>query len=172
MIQAFAPWHEFYALLGTASATMVALLFVAASIGSGFFSRSQSAGLRVFLSATVVHFGAILAVCLTVLAPISSAVLFGVIIVSCGCFGLLYCTVGVHGVVRQGINARIDHEDRLWYGLLPVIGYLGTTGSGIAVAMRLELACVSLALATALLLLVGMHNAWDITVWTITRSKE
>ena len=29
-------WHEFYLLLGTAGATLLALLFVAVSLGTGF----------------------------------------------------------------------------------------------------------------------------------------
>jgi hypothetical protein len=32
-------WHEFYTLLGTAAAALVALLFVAASIGAGLYQR-------------------------------------------------------------------------------------------------------------------------------------
>ena len=36
-------WHEFYILLGTAAAALVALLFVAVSIGAGFFSRESRA---------------------------------------------------------------------------------------------------------------------------------
>ncbi|MFL5065808.1 MAG: hypothetical protein ACJ8ED_14275 [Xanthobacteraceae bacterium] len=31
-------WREFYLLVGTAAAALVALLFVAASIGAGFLS--------------------------------------------------------------------------------------------------------------------------------------
>ena len=34
-----APWHEFYALLGTAAAALVALLFVAVSIGASVSRR-------------------------------------------------------------------------------------------------------------------------------------
>jgi len=36
-------WHEFYILLGTAAAALVALLFVAVSIGAGFLSRETPA---------------------------------------------------------------------------------------------------------------------------------
>jgi hypothetical protein len=32
-------WHEFYLLLGTAGATLVALLFVAISVGAGFLTQ-------------------------------------------------------------------------------------------------------------------------------------
>jgi hypothetical protein len=45
-----------YALLGTAAGTLVGLLFVAATVATGIFPTDRPAPLRVFLSATVVHF--------------------------------------------------------------------------------------------------------------------
>ncbi len=39
-------WREFYVLLGTAGATLVALLFVAVSLGSGYLTESRAAGTR------------------------------------------------------------------------------------------------------------------------------
>lgn len=69
MNEALATWHDFYALLGEASATMIGLLFVAASVGSGVFSQSQRGAVRMFLSASVVQFATILGSCLVVLAP-------------------------------------------------------------------------------------------------------
>ena len=38
-------WHNFYALIGGASATLVALIFVAASIGAEVFTRKGQAGI-------------------------------------------------------------------------------------------------------------------------------
>jgi hypothetical protein len=52
------------------------------------FSAERRAPLRVFVSASVVHFSGILAVCLIVLAPLQGEVLYGVLIVGCGVFGL------------------------------------------------------------------------------------
>jgi hypothetical protein len=37
-------WREFYLLVGTAAAALVALLFVAASIGAGYLSASAAPG--------------------------------------------------------------------------------------------------------------------------------
>ena len=74
---ALGPWHEFYMLGGTASATMVGLLFVAASVGAGVFSADRRAPLRVFLSASVVNFSTVLAACLVVLAPVGNWMLLG-----------------------------------------------------------------------------------------------
>jgi hypothetical protein len=38
-------------------------------------------------------------------------------------------------------------------------------------AMRLDLGSIALASSMALLLATGLHNAWDITVWGITRKQ-
>jgi hypothetical protein len=35
-------WHDFYLLLGTAGATLVALLFVAVSLGVGYLTPERS----------------------------------------------------------------------------------------------------------------------------------
>ncbi|MCW3476565.1 hypothetical protein [Limobrevibacterium gyesilva] len=171
-LEALASWHEFYALLGGASATMTGLLFVAASVTSGIFSPGRNAALRVFLSASVVHFAGILAVCLIALAPIRNSALFSLMIAGCGGFGLAYHGVAWRDLVRGGRIASVDWEDRIWYAVLPVIGYLSETGAGVGLAMHVDLGCAILALALGILLVVAIHNAWDMTVWSITRRKE
>jgi hypothetical protein len=70
MNEALCRWQEFHMLPGTASATLVGLLFVAATVGSGVLSADRRAPLRVFVSASVAHFSGILAVCRIVLAPL------------------------------------------------------------------------------------------------------
>ena len=37
LADALRPWHDFYTLFGAASATLIGLLFVAASVGTGVF---------------------------------------------------------------------------------------------------------------------------------------
>jgi hypothetical protein len=53
-----------------------------------------------------------------------------------------------------------------------LLGYLFVTGSGAMLALRLDSGCVALALSMGMLLGVGLHNAWDITVWSMTRRRE
>jgi hypothetical protein len=172
LADALARWHEFYALLGTASATLVGLLFVAATIGSGIFSPDRRAASRVFLSASVVHFSGLLAVCLIVLVPLRSWVCFGTLIITCGIFGVGYYALTWHETIRDGLSKRIDLEDRIWYLVLPVVGYLFEAGSGVALFKGMALGCTTLALSAGMLLVVGIHNAWDITLWAITRRRE
>jgi hypothetical protein len=166
------PWQQFYTLLGAASATMVALLFVTASIATGAFTPNRRAPLRVFLSATVVHFSSVLAASLIILAPLQSRILLGPLLLACGIFGLVYSVLTWRDTVRDGLSASIDREDRTWYVLLPIVCYLFEIGSGALMLWRTRDGCVGLALAMSMLLVIGIHNAWDITVWTITRRRE
>jgi hypothetical protein len=173
LAEALAHWHEFYSLLGTASATLVGLLFVAATVSSGVFSSNRRAPLRVFLSATVVHFSGVLAVCLVVLVPLESWLQFGLLILACGVFGLVYCGLIWRDTVRDSLLiAAIDLEDRIWYFLIPVVGYLLECATGVALALRMNPGCIAMALAVGVLMVAGIHNAWDITIWIITRPRE
>src|SRR4249920_2080894 len=55
-MEALHAWHEFYILLGTAGATLLALLFVAVSLGTGYLSSADQRGTRTFMSPVVIHF--------------------------------------------------------------------------------------------------------------------
>jgi hypothetical protein len=170
--EALAHWHDFYMLLGTASATLVGLLFVAATVGSGVFTSTRRAAVRVFLSATVIHFSTILVACLVVLAPTQSWSSLGLMIAGCGIFGVAYYGLAWRDTVRDGLIKSIDLEDRIWYAVLPAFGYVCETASGAMLALRSGLGCAALASSMGMLLVVGIHNAWDITVWTITRPRK
>jgi hypothetical protein len=172
LIEVLGHWHEFYALVGEASATLIGLLFVAASVSSGVFTMDRPAALRVFLSASVVNFSSIVAASMVVLSPIENSTLLGGLIVACGALGLTHTGLACRDAMRDGLLAKIDLEDRTWYLVLPLILYLCEAASGIALALRWDQACMALALSVGMLLLVAIHNAWDITVWTITRRRQ
>ncbi len=172
LADALTRWHEFYSLLGTASATMVGLLFVAATVASGVFRGDRRAALRVFLSASVVNFSLILAACLVVLAPVRNWGLLGAFIVACGLFGLAHSCLAWRDTLQDGLIKNIDLEDRTWYMVLPIVGYLFVVAAGVTFALQLAMGCEALAVSMGLLLAVGLHNAWDITVWSVTRRRE
>lgn len=166
------PWSGFYTLLGTASATLIGLLFVAASVASGVFRRDRRGALRVFLSASVVNFSSILLLSMVVLSPIRSWTLLGVLIAACALLGLTHTGLACRDALRDGLMGSIDLEDRTWYLLMPLAGYLLEIGSGVALSLQTGEGCIVLAVSAGLLLLVGIHNAWDITVWSVTCRQE
>jgi hypothetical protein len=65
-------WHDFYVLVGTASATLVGLMFIAVSIGTSIFNEDRRVGMTAFITPTVVHFGATLFTCLLITVPTQS----------------------------------------------------------------------------------------------------
>jgi hypothetical protein len=145
-------------------------MFVAASVGSTNWSRR--AALRVFLSATVVHFSTVLCVSLCVLAPLPGVLVFGCLVAAIGCIGMIYCVIVVLDSVRDGLAKHIDWDDRIWYAGLPIVGYLVLSGAGVAEALEIEYAELVLTGAIVLLLIAGIRNAWDITVWAVTRQRN
>jgi hypothetical protein len=165
-------WHDAYMLFGTASATLIGLLFVAASVGSSFFSADKHPGLRAFLSPSVVHFSCVLAASLIAVSPLRSWILLGGLIAGDGLFGVLYACLVWRSMVRHGFSATIDLEDRTWYAALPAIGYLTMAAAGITLALRIESGCGVLAGAMGLLTFTGIRNAWDMTVWTVVRRPD
>jgi hypothetical protein len=165
-------WHDFYILVGTASATLVGLLFVAASVGSGMYTKDTHSAMRAFVSPSVVHFTSVMAACLIAIAPIRSWTVLGVLIAGEGLFGIVYAGLVWHNMMRHGYIAKIDLEDRVWYAALPAIGYAVMTSAGAAVLLQRDIGAGLLALAMGLLLLVGIRNAWDITVFAIIRRRE
>jgi hypothetical protein len=167
-----APWHEFYSTLGEAAATMIGLLFVAASVGAGVFSPDRRAALRVFLSASVVHLSGVLAICLIILAPFPHNGLFGAMVMACGVFGLGYYVVVGIDVVRDGLLQRIDLEDRIWYAVLPALSYMVEVGAGLALYQGMPIGIWILAFTVGALIMIAIHNAWDITVWSMTRRGQ
>ncbi|MGB9171289.1 MAG: hypothetical protein WCC35_06825, partial [Bradyrhizobium sp.] len=55
-IETLKQWHDFYMLVGTAGATLLALMFVAVSLGTGFLTEERRAAARTFMSPVVLHF--------------------------------------------------------------------------------------------------------------------
>ena len=165
-------WHDFYTLIGTASATLVGLMFVAASIAVGAVARERQAGARTFVTPTVIHFGATLVICVILSAPWRSWMPLGVLLLAVGCIGLGYsCWVWLE-MARRGLRTTVDGSDRIWYALSPIAGYLLVTAAAVEMLRRSPLSLEMLGVALVLLLLAGIRNAWDITLWFVLRSNR
>ena len=166
------PWHDFYSLIGAASATLVGLMFVAASLGSGVFTAERQVGLRTFLSPTVVAFSAALGISLIGVMPIADARVLAAFPGALGAVGLLYSWRVWSRMVHGGIMASIDREDRAWYVVAPACAYGVLVAAGLAIYLASQTAGLFLALAACLLLLAGIRNAWDMTTWVLLRRKD
>jgi hypothetical protein len=167
----FHTWHDFYLLVGTASATLVGLMFVAASIGSSVFSETHRAALGAFFSPTVVHFASALFICIAVTIPSQTWLTLGVLLAAGGIAGLVYAgRVWVQMFVRRSFT--VDLVDRFFYAMIPVLGYLLVLASGVFLLLRTPWSSDVTAAALVTLLFAGIRNAWDMTTWIMMRTPS
>lgn len=163
-------WHDFYTLIGTAAATLIGLMFVSASISGGYMTEDRRPGIRAFFSPTIFHFAAALVACLIVSVPVVTWTTLGLLLLGCGLAGLAYAAWVWRHMGRRGFLREIDAEDRLWYARVPAACHLLIVLAAALFLARLPAGIYLLAPALVLLLLVGIRNAWDITLWVVMRS--
>jgi len=152
-------WHDFYMLLGTASAALVALLFVAVSIGASFLTPERSVATRTFMSPVVFHFSTLLLISLIAIVPSHTALSLAIGITLVAVAGLAYTTVVLVGLARASVS---DIADRFGYGFCPLAAYLAMLAAAGLVISRAALAADILGVALLLLLAVSIRNAWDL----------
>jgi hypothetical protein len=164
-------WHDFYLLVGTASATLVGLMFVAVSIGASIFNEEHSVGVTAFITPTVVHFAAVLFTCFMVTIPTQSWRTLGSLLGAGGLAGSIYCgRLVVQMIIRH--RFKVDVIDRLFYALLPLLGYVLALISAALLLMQSTATANLIAAAVLTLLFAAIRNAWDMMVWIVIKAPS
>jgi hypothetical protein len=162
-------WHDFFAIIGTVSATLIGAMFVVVSLGIGVLTRDRAAAIRTFLSATVGHLSAVLLVAVLTMVPALGWVWLGAGVGIAGIAGLCF---GVRIVFGFNQHAGTERSDWYWYAVFPLLGYalllaaggLGLRGEGISLDL--------LAFGLSVLLIAGIRNAWDMIVFLVTTTQR
>lgn len=166
-MEALHEWHEFYILLGTAGATLLALLFVAVSLGTGFLSSKDQQGTRTFMSPVVIHFTSVFFLSAVCLVPSHGPVFFAVLIAGTAVIGVVVSIVISVWVVRTEMTQYLP--DYFAYGLLPVGAYLALLVASIMIYLGRDYALEVLAGGLLVLAIVNVRNAWDLTLSMVRR---
>jgi hypothetical protein len=164
-------WDNFYVIAGSSAGGLTGLTFVVIALSSEA-RRVNLQGLRVYVTPTIVHFGAVL-----LLSGYLSMPHQGMLSLSLG-FG----AVGAAGIAYVGfIAANIGRispayipviEDWIWNVMLPAIVYGTLLAIGLLIRRRPENCLYAAAGALLLLMFVGIHNAWDIAVYNIVNKRK
>jgi hypothetical protein len=167
---ALKEWHDFYALVGTAGATLLALLFVAVSLGAGYLTDERSSGTRTFMSPVVVHFTSVFFLSAIALFPWHHAQFFAALIGITALTGATISSYITVQVVRTDMTNYM--EDYLAYGILPGLGYLALLAAAVSIYLENEFGLDALAGALLLLAIVNIRNAWDLTLAMARRHRR
>jgi hypothetical protein len=162
-------WHEFYSLLGTAAAALAALLFVAASIGTGYLNAGTSGPTRTFTSPVLFHYSYVLFVSLIVLMPDTTDQSIGYIVGISAAGALAYSIFIFRRVWRSNVS---DIDDYLGYGISPPLAYAATLAGAIGIHAHAGFGPPLLAGALIFSLLANIRNTWDLTVFFAQQRQD
>jgi hypothetical protein len=171
LVELLHDWRDFYVLVGTASATLVGLMFVAVSIGTAIFNEDHSAAMAAFITPTVMHFAATLFACLLVTIPTHSWHTLGALLGAGALAGSIYCgRLVVQVIISHRFN--VDRIDRLFYVLLPFVGYLLGLIAAVLLFVQAAASANLIAAAVLTLLFAAIRNAWDMMVWIVIKTPS
>jgi len=157
-------WTNYYVITGSAAAALTGLMFVAISIVAGGRSQPSREGVATFSTPTVAHFSTALITSALLNVPWRSLWHGGVAVGIVGLYGAVY-TIGVAKRTRRQSAYEPEAEDWIWYALLPLIAYAVLVGAAIGLDRLPALTLFAPAAAVLLLLIIGIHNAWDVVTY-------
>jgi hypothetical protein len=161
-------WDNFYVITGSAAAGLTGLTFVVIAL-SADAKRVNLRGLRTFVTPTIVHFGAVLALAAFLSMPHQGVLSLSLGFGAAGVAGLVYVAVIAGGIVRIAGDYIPVHEDWIWNVALPGIVYGVLFAAAFLIWRRPAASMYGVAAASVLLVFVGIHNAWDVAIWNSVR---
>jgi hypothetical protein len=168
----FTGWDNFYFLIGSAAGGLIGLLFVVATLTTGFERSQALRGASVYMTPTAVHFAAVLCMSAVALAPglptSAKTAIFGLI----GLVGFANAVRACVGITtyRPPRGRRIGRMS----GCMASFRRRSISVSALpplAIWARAEWAPHGLAALLLILLLVGIRNAWDLVTWIAPMRK-
>ena len=162
---AVSGWHDFYILAGTASATLVGLLFVGLSLHLRIVVASSE--VRSLARVTLANFGAVLFVALFMVIPEGQSAVASQLI-GAGVVSLVIIAPSLMAAGRsRGWTLQMRRVQRarlvLRFGL-STVSYLAVIVAGVLLLSSPTSAFTWLVIATVLLLVVSLRNTWDLLV--------
>jgi hypothetical protein len=166
-----AEWDNFYVITGGASAGLTGLTFVVIAL-SADAKRVNMSGLRAYVTPTIVHFGAVLALAAYLTMPHQGALSLSVGLGAAGTAGVLYAAFIASSIGRIKGEYVPVREDWIWNAILPAIAYGVLIACAFLLWRRPEQSMYGVAAASVLLMFIGIHNAWDVAVWNTVRKQS
>src|SRR5260370_1026529 len=165
-------WESFYVIVGSSGAALTGLQFVVMALIAEFRRPSTEREISAFGTPTVIHFCALLLVSAIVSAPWRSLSSVAFALGACGFAGVAYLVIVIRRALQQTAYEPV-FEDWLCHSVLPLLTNALVLISAILLPGHPQRTLFAIALATLLLLFIGIHNAWDtITYFTISASQE
>jgi hypothetical protein len=169
---ALTEWQSFYEIVGSSAGALIGLQFVVLALVSNIPRTPElvKAG-KAFITPTIVHFSTVLLLAAAICAPwhcyLPLAAIWGAI----GLAGVIYSLLVLRRMKRQAAYEP-EFVDWLYYAALPLLAYAVLISAAILIPQQPSMSLFLVAGATLLLLLTGIHNAWDNVVYHVFTNNQ
>ncbi|HET9448908.1 MAG TPA: hypothetical protein VFO35_21745 [Steroidobacteraceae bacterium] len=165
-------WEGFYVIVGTSAAALTGLMFVVIAVVADAGPRAATPrGIATFLTPTIVHFCLALVISAILSArwprPFEVQIILALLAVG----GLIYTLV----VLRRALgvpNYTVVLEDWVWHVVFPLLAYALVLMASLWLESMTPLALLLVGGASVLLVLIGIHNAWDTVTYLIMQRMQ
>lgn len=161
-------WASFYVIVGSSAGALTGLQFVSIALVAQARAATSMLQISAFGTPTIVHFCTVLLISAILSAPWAALSSVAVCLGVCAAFGFAYAVAVIHHARRQK-DYRPDAEDWFWYIILPVIAYATLLVAAILLAAHPINSLFTIATISLLLLIVGIHNAWDTVTYVAVK---
>jgi hypothetical protein len=166
-----AGWDNFYVIAGGAAGGLTGLTFIVITLAADAH-RVKPVAVQAFVTPTIVHFGTVLALAAYLAMPRHTVLSLSVGLGVVGFAGLIYIatiTAGIHRIKGEYTPVA---EDWIWNVILPAACFGVLLTMALLFSTRPKQCLYGVAAAIMLLMVVGIHNAWDIAVWNSIKKDE
>jgi hypothetical protein len=161
-----ADWDSFYVIVGSAAGALIGLQFVVMTLITQRNGSAPAEAGQAFSTPTVLHFCVVLFIAALLRAPWQTITPVAYTLGVLGLLGIAYTFFVLKMIRRQDVYEPVA-EDWIFYIVLPLAAGLGLIASAIAAVSNPRRALFGVGATALLLLLTGIHNAWDTTTWHV-----
>ncbi len=163
-------WQNFYILTGTASATLIGLLFVAISAGGYIPAQQAREYTRTFVNPVLFVYMQVLFVSCLFLMPLRNTLLFSIVLIVLGVLNLSLTGKVLWRIrVVHRNDTEIERDHWLWYTLLPGIVSLLLIVSAVGFLLDMPFTLLVIAIIVLVSLAIGLRNTWNLMLWLTMR---
>ena len=157
-------WQNFYQLVGESSATLTGLMFIAASLGTSLIDDKAGPKVRTFITPTIIYFSVVLLISALMNIPNQTSFWLSLQLGIIGLFGTIYSAS--HFPRLRGFELEPDARSQVWIWnfVLPLLASLWLLGAALDLRQSAAQSLDAAAVGVLLFVLIGLHNAWSVTL--------
>jgi hypothetical protein len=153
-------WGSFYVIVGSASAALIGLQFVAMALIADLPRQTSRPGIDAFSTPTTLHFSVCLFIAAALSAPWQSLRALEVLLAAIGGGGFVYSLIIAGRASTQSVYDPVL-EDWIFHVVLPALVYATLAVGAALLGGHGVWGLTAIGAATLVLVFVAIHNAWD-----------